>query len=132
MRVRLLVLLLLISGVFCATRAQPPYALKIWNKIRLQDGQFHELAITTDGIYLDGKVKIAKTFDDIWPISDTIDYWNYPNSFYKVSSTGHYWLFGTHMVQGVCGMSNYAVVYVNPAGDLRVAESPGACLGDSP
>lgn len=132
MYVRFFVIAVLLVAPGLVARAQPPYELKIWNKIRLQDGEFHELAITKSGILIDGKVKVQKAFDDVWPISDTVDYWDYPDSFYKVSSTGHYWLFGTHMYQGICGMSNYAVVYVNPAGDVRVAESPAACMGDDP
>jgi hypothetical protein len=118
---------------FSAIAYSQPYELKIWNKIRLQDQNFHEFSITTDGVYLDGKKQVEKAYDDVWPISDTADFWDYPDAFYKASSTGHYYLFGTHMIQGICGMSNYAMVYVDPLGTIRVSEdSPNACMGDNP
>ncbi len=127
------VLAIFLLGLAQIDRAQPPNELRISQKIRLDEGQFHELEIKKSGVYLDGTKKLATAFDDIWPISDTIDYWNYPDAFYKVSSTGHFFLFGTHIVQGICGMSNYAIVWVTPSGAMRVStESPGVCMGDNP
>lgn len=115
------------------TEPQPPYELKIWDKVRLEDGVFHELEIKTDGVYLDGEQKVATKFDEVWPISDTVDYWDYPEAFYKQSSTGHYYLFGTHTVNGVCGMSNYAIVNIQSSGVIRASsESPNDCMGDDP
>lgn len=112
---------------------QPPYEKKILNGIRLSDGAFHELEIRANGVYLDGVRKAETSFDEVWPLTDTVDYWNYPDVYFKNSSTGHYYLFGTHTVMGVCGMSNYAVVHIDSQGKIQISEnSPDVCMGDNP
>ena len=133
MTIKGLTLVVLLLSLVSLTKAQAPREVKILEKIRLHDGKFHELEIKANGVYVDGTLKVAASFDEVWPLSDTTDYWDYPQDLYTVSSMGHYFLFGTHVVNGVCGTTNYAMVYVDTFGAIKLSDqSPGACMGDNP
>jgi len=106
--------------------------------IKLADGEIHRLEIGSVGVYLDGKLKASVKgrdgrFLSVHLLSETQDYWDENEDFYKNGSKGFWLLFGTSLATGMCGMPTYAVTHVDSKGNVRLsAESPSVCIGDWP
>ena len=103
--------------------------------ILLSDGEVHKLEIGTKGISIDGKLKASakgpeNKFQIVSPLAEYQEYWNDSG---ENGSNGIWFVFGTGMATGMCGMPTFAVAYVDSFGNVRLsAESPAACIGDWP
>lgn len=126
-KIILVFFLIVISTTYISAQVESDETL-FSKAIILSDAKTHKLEIKDDGVYLDGKIKNKsdELFVTVTYLSETQEYWKYENS-------GNWFLVGTDTATGMCGTPNYAMIFVDSYGNIRVLKkSPSVCIGDFP
>lgn len=121
MKIGKALLLLFVPLLATLAFAQSESKTLLSRSIRLADGEFHKFEIRSAGVFLDDRLKAKTDFDSFYPIVETSEYWELGDEFFDNGSTGIWFLFGTRLATGICGMPNYAVVHLDSKGNIKAS-----------